>query len=70
VGSITELRWRKATRSGANGGNCVEVGSASGDPDVHIRDSKSRERGTLTVTDATWRTFTDSIKAGQLDLPR
>jgi hypothetical protein len=64
---IEGLKWRKASKSG-NGGNCVELAGDTGS--VRIRDSKSRERGMITVSAATWTTFMDEIKAGRTDLPR
>ncbi|MFY1620636.1 DUF397 domain-containing protein [Micromonospora sp. WMMD736] len=39
-------RWRKSTRSGNNGGDCVEV--ADNRPGVVlVRDTKDRDGGTL-----------------------
>jgi hypothetical protein len=64
------LRWRKARASGANGGGCVEIGTDDRTPVVHVRDTKSRERGMITVSAATWRQFMNEIKAGRADLPR
>jgi len=40
----------EASKSGNNGGNCVEVSTATDSPVVLIRDTKARERGHLTVT--------------------
>jgi|HubBroStandDraft_2_1064218.scaffolds.fasta_scaffold6062893_1 hypothetical protein len=54
------LNWRKASKS-ANGGECVEVASHAGS--VCIRDTKSRERGMLTVNAATWRAFMEELKS-------
>jgi Domain of unknown function (DUF397) len=62
-----KLTWCKSSYSSQ--GNCVEVGTDDRTPVVHVRDTKSRERGELTVTAATWREFTGEIKAGRLDLP-
>jgi hypothetical protein len=58
--------WRKSTRSGSNGGNCVEV--ADNLPDVvAVRDSK--DPGPVLVFDAaTWRDFVADAKAGTFDL--
>ena len=39
--------WRKSSRSGGNGGNCVEVGF--GFDAVGIRDTKDRDGGHLEV---------------------
>lgn len=63
------LTWRKASRSGNNGGNCVEVaygrdGRAAG----RIRDSKSPERGHLAVTPDVLGAFLTSVKRGEYDL--
>ena len=53
---LTGARWRKSTRSGANGGNCVEV--ADNLPGVVlVRDTKDRDGGTLTFGPAAWRAF-------------
>jgi hypothetical protein len=65
---IDDLRWRKSSFSGNGGGSCVEV--ASGAASIHVRDTKSRERGFITVTSATWQTFMDEIKAGRAGLSR
>lgn len=61
------LAWRKASASGANGGGCVEVGRSPACPVVGIRDTKSRERGHLTVDAGTWRAFLADVKAGHHD---
>jgi Domain of unknown function (DUF397) len=55
-----EPAWRVATYTGANGGDCVEVGDA--DRAILIRDSKDRTGRTLTFTTATWLSFTNSLK--------
>jgi hypothetical protein len=57
----TDLNWRKSSYSGNGGGNCVEVASTAAT--VHVRDTKSRERGMLTVTGAAWQAFLADIKA-------
>jgi hypothetical protein len=64
---IDSLPWRTASKSG-NGGNCVEVAGAAST--VRIRDTKSRERGMLTVDSETWHAFIGHAKAGRLDLGR
>ncbi len=56
--------WRKATRSNANGGNCVEVGSA---PNlVGVRDTKDRDGGTLAFDRSAWSAFTSALKDGRI----
>jgi hypothetical protein len=53
---LTSARWRKSTRSGGNGGECVEVaGNLPGV--VAVRDSKDPHGPALTFTPATWVTF-------------
>lgn len=52
---MSELRWRRSSRSGPNGDNCVEV--ATDRARVFVRDSKDPDGGMLTVSPAEWRTF-------------
>ncbi|WP_433286100.1 DUF397 domain-containing protein [Micromonospora sp. CA-244673] len=49
-------QWRKSTRSGGNGGSCVEV--ADNLPGVVlVRDTKDRDGGTLHIDPSSWRSF-------------
>ncbi|KXK61421.1 DUF397 domain-containing protein [Micromonospora rosaria] len=49
-------RWRKSTKSGGNGGSCVEV--ADNLPGVVlVRDTKDRDGGTLHFAPAAWQAF-------------
>ncbi|WP_433130306.1 DUF397 domain-containing protein [Micromonospora sp. CA-240977] len=49
-------RWRKSTRSGSNGGECVEV--ADNLPGiVAVRDSKDPHGPALTFTPTAWAAF-------------
>ncbi|MGW4463945.1 DUF397 domain-containing protein [Micromonospora sp. NPDC004704] len=49
-------QWRKSTRSGTNGGDCVEV--ADNLPGrVFVRDTKDRDGGTLSFGPDAWRAF-------------
>ncbi|MFK3979007.1 DUF397 domain-containing protein [Micromonospora sp. NPDC050397] len=53
---LTDARWRKSSRSGSGGGNCVEV--ADNLPDViGVRDSKDPTGPALTFTPHAWRAF-------------
>jgi hypothetical protein len=55
---VTGARWRKSTRSGNNGGACVEV--ADNLPGrVLVRDTKDRDGGTLIFGPDAWRAFVD-----------
>ncbi|WP_263656404.1 DUF397 domain-containing protein [Nonomuraea aurantiaca] len=60
--------WRKSSRSGSNGGQCVEV--ASNIPGiVAVRDSKDRGGPALTFTPGEWRAFLSGVKDGEFDRP-
>lgn len=52
--------WRKSTRSGASGGNCVEAAAAA--RAVAVRDSKNPDGPSLAVTAQAWRAFTRSLR--------
>ncbi len=59
---MTDAQWRKSTRSGNNGGNCVEV--ADNLPGVVlVRDTKDRDGGTLAFSPAQWQGFVGLAKA-------
>ncbi|MGC4857465.1 DUF397 domain-containing protein [Micromonospora sp. DT4] len=54
-------RWHKSTRSGGNGGSCVEV--ADNLPNVVlVRDTKDRDGGTLHITPTAWKAFVGYAK--------
>ncbi len=57
---LSLAEWRKSSRSGGNGGNCVEV--ARNLPVVAVRDSKDPGGPVLTVEPAAWTAFTDTLK--------
>lgn len=52
--------WRKSSRSGSAGDNCVEVSQAA-DGTVGIRDSKHPDGDVLTVSPVAWRHFTHHL---------
>ena len=56
-------RWRKSTRSGGNGGNCVEVADNLGAV-VGVRDSKDPAGPVLTFAPAVWTRFVALVKRG------
>ncbi|GAB3935391.1 DUF397 domain-containing protein [Micromonospora vulcania] len=59
---MTGAQWRKSTKSGNNGGNCVEV--ADNLPGiVLVRDTKDRDGGTLAFGPAQWQGFVSFAKA-------
>ncbi|BCJ34780.1 hypothetical protein Athai_22830 [Actinocatenispora thailandica] len=55
-----ELRWRKSSRSGSQGGACVEV--AASDGAWYVRDSKSPDGGRLVIDQVAWRSFVGAIR--------
>jgi hypothetical protein len=62
------VSWRKARASGSNGGGCVEVGTITTGRVAGIRDSKSPERGHITVTPEVFGAFLVDVKAGRREL--
>jgi hypothetical protein len=54
------LIWRKSSRSGGTGGNCVEVADAASV--VMVRDTTNRDGGTLAFSADAWRAFTDTFR--------
>ncbi|WP_327006856.1 DUF397 domain-containing protein [Dactylosporangium sp. NBC_01737] len=62
---LTGAVWRKSTRSGSNGGNCVEVaGNLPGV--VAVRDSKDPDGPALTFEAATFVAFVEGLKANHI----
>jgi len=57
--------WHKSSRSGGNGGNCVEV--AHLDAAVAVRDSKAPDNGMLVFDRSEWSKFVDAAKNGEFD---
>ncbi|MEV7989050.1 DUF397 domain-containing protein [Micromonospora sp. NPDC085948] len=58
---LTSARWRKSTRSGGNGGECVEV--ADNLPGiVAVRDSKDPDGPALTFTLNAWASFVSATR--------
>lgn len=63
---LLRAAWRKSSRSGDNGGNCVEV--ASNLPGiVAVRDSKNPNGPALVFTPGEWRAFLSGVKLGEFD---
>ena len=55
-----DIKWRKAARSNANGGACVEVARRQGT--ILARDSKNPHGPRLQFTQAEWRGFITRVK--------
>ncbi|MEH0844937.1 DUF397 domain-containing protein [Micromonospora sp. CPCC 205711] len=65
---LTGAIWRKSTRSGGNGGDCVEV--ADNLPGiVAVRDSKDPAGAMLVFTPSAWSTFVAATRARPTDWP-
>jgi len=63
---LSDAVWRKSSRSGGNGGQCVEVaGNLSGV--VAVRDSKNPDGPKLLFTPTQWKTFVGGVKTGEFD---
>ena len=52
--------WRKSTYSGANGAQCVEVGTATGS--VLVRDTKNPDGPRLAFGRGAWENFAARVK--------
>lgn len=59
-GRSNALTWRKSSRSGVNGNECVEV--ACDGQHVLVRDSKNGTAGMLTFLPQDWSAFLDKVK--------
>jgi Domain of unknown function (DUF397) len=64
--NLSRAIWHKSSRSGGNGGNCVEV--AELDTAVAVRDSKHPDKGMLVFSRSEWSSFVDAAKKGEFDL--
>jgi hypothetical protein len=61
MADLTGARWHKSTRSGSNGGDCVEV--ADNLPGiVAVRDSKDPAGPVLIFPRDTWQAFITALK--------
>ncbi|MFC7648663.1 DUF397 domain-containing protein [Streptosporangium lutulentum] len=63
---LSDAVWRKSTRSGGNGGSCVEVASLAGGR-VGVRDSKDRGGPALIFTPSEWQAFIGGVKGREFD---
>ncbi|NEA23889.1 DUF397 domain-containing protein [Actinomadura bangladeshensis] len=58
---LTDLNWRKAMKSGENGGACVELSSL---PDViAVRDSKDPSGPKLIIDREDFKRFAEALKS-------
>lgn len=64
---LSRAVWRKSSRSGTQGGNCVEVADLDGV--VGVRDSKDPDGPALIFSPAAWSAFLEGIDNGEFELP-
>jgi hypothetical protein len=63
------ITWRKSTRSGDAGGNCVEIGKLlDGSCRIAVRDSKNPDGPALFFTREEWAAFVGGAKDGEFDV--
>jgi hypothetical protein len=67
MADLTGAVWHKSTRSGGNGGDCVEV-AANLPGVVAIRDTKDPGGATLVFTNDEWSAFLAGVRAGEFDV--
>lgn len=58
--------WKKSSKSGGNGGECVEVRRR--DEAIQVRDSKDPTGPILRFTGKDWAAFIGGAKDGEFDL--
>lgn len=63
---MTSSVWRKASRSGTQQGNCVELANLRGGT-IGVRDSKSPDHGHLTLTPEAFADLLARAKRDQLN---
>jgi hypothetical protein len=66
MADLTGAKWRKSSRSGGNGGDCVEVADNLADI-VAVRDTKDRDGGTLLFPRTQWAAFLSAVRSGEFD---
>lgn len=58
----SQQRWRTSSYTGANGGNCVEVGHTG--HMIAVRDTKDSQGPALAFSPTAWRRFAGQVKSG------
>jgi hypothetical protein len=66
IQELSTATWRKSTRSGSDGGNCVEVAELSAGR-RGVRDSKNPTGPALIFTPDEWSAFMGGVKDGEFD---
>ncbi|MBW8484236.1 DUF397 domain-containing protein [Actinomadura parmotrematis] len=57
---LNAMTWRKSSRSGGNGGECVELAAMRGS--VAVRDSKDPEGDRILLDRANFRRLANAVK--------
>ncbi|MCG5216159.1 DUF397 domain-containing protein [Streptosporangium sp. KLBMP 9127] len=63
---LETAQWRKASASGANGGDCIEIAPLTGDR-VGIRDTERPDLVPWVVRGGVFRAFVAGAKQGEFD---
>ncbi|MDG4775208.1 DUF397 domain-containing protein [Solwaraspora sp. WMMD792] len=59
---LPHVRWRKSSRSGDNGGSCVEVATLAGGT-IGVRDSKDPHGPALLFPTGAWTAFLTTVSS-------
>jgi len=62
---VISREWKKSSKSGGNGGSCVEV--RRHEQAIQVRDSKDRSGPILQFTPAEWEAFIGGAKDGEFE---
>ncbi len=63
---LARAAWKKSSRSGESGGNCVEVADLSWG--IGVRDSKNPTGPMLILSHSQWENFLRGVKQGEFDV--
>ena len=64
---MDDLSWRKSSRSGSNGNQCVEV-ARTGSQKIAARDSTNPKGPILRFGEPEWRRFLNEVRRGTYDV--
>ncbi|MDV5145258.1 DUF397 domain-containing protein [Streptomyces sp. SBC-4] len=64
MGTSLDLRWRKSSYSGSDGGECVEVADLTAH--IAVRDSKHPEGPAFRTTPAAFAAFVSAAAEGRI----
>jgi Domain of unknown function (DUF397) len=59
-------QWKKSSKSGTNGGSCVEIRHHTGA--IQVRDSKNPTGPVLVFTPDEWRAFVEGVHLGEFEV--